>query len=29
VRIRFTLDAGRAVALSVHDPDLVLAAARV
>lgn len=29
VRIRFTLDAGRAVALSVHDPELVLAATRV
>ena len=29
VRIRFTVDGGRAVALTVHDPDLVLTARRV
>ena len=29
VRIKFTVDGGRAVALTVHDPDLVLTARRV
>jgi hypothetical protein len=29
VRIRFTVEGGRAVALTVHDPDLVLTAQRV
>jgi len=29
VRITFTVDGGRAVALTVHDPDLVLTARRV
>jgi hypothetical protein len=29
VRIKFTMDGGRAVALTVHDPDLVLTAKRL